>query len=184
MGKIIISVFIILMMVQPGFADEAALAKESAAYAQSTAPTRPTPPQLIIDKLNEACTLLAAEGSAAYSKFKGQGSKYLFEGTYVWIHQLSDAKMVMHPIKNKLVGKKLIGLKDKTGKRFFTVMNRLVAEKGSGWVSYLWPKPGTKDFVKKVSYVKKCVTADNIEVVLGCGLYNYSEEDLKNLEIN
>lgn len=184
MRKMITAVFVILMMTQPCFADEVSLAKESEAYTKSTAPSRPTPPQLIIEKLDEACALLEAEGSAAFPKFKGKGSNFIFEGTYTWIHSLGEGKMLMHPIKHKLVGKILVGLKDKTGKRFFTVMNRVVREKGSGWVSYMWPKPGTKEFVKKISYVKKCKMADGVEVVLGCGLYNYSEDDLKKLSIN
>ena len=184
MKRIILCIITVFVMIQPVYADEGALAKESEAYVKTTAPDKPTSPQLIIDKVNKACTLLQAEGTAAYPKFKGKGSKYLFEGTYIWIHSVDESEMLMHPIKHKLVGKKLIGLKDKTGKRFFSVMSKVVNENGSGWVSYLWPKPGSKEYSKKVSFVKKCTMADKREVVIGCGLYNYSEDDLKKLTIN
>lgn len=162
----------------------AELASESEAYCKSTAKERPTPPQVIVDRVNAACALLEKEGTAAFPKFKGKGSEFLFEGTYIWIHDLKGAKMLMHPIKYKMEGNKYIGLKDKTGKRFFVTMNKLVKEKGSAWVSYMWPKPGTDELVKKISYVKGCKAADGVDLVLGCGIYNSSEEDLAKLEIH
>ncbi len=164
--------------------DPDALAAESAAYCKSTAKERPTPPDVIIAKVNDACKLLEKEGSAAFPKFKGNGSDFLFEGTYIWIHSLKDCEMLMHPIKNKMEGNKYIGLKDRKGKRFFVAMSNLVKENGSGWVEYYWPKPGTKEIVRKVSYVKRCKTADGLDVVLGCGIYNASENDLAKLDIN
>lgn len=160
------------------------LAKESEAYCKSTVMERPTPPNLIIEKVNAACELLQREGSSAFSKFKGEGSEFLFEGTYIWIHTLDDATMLMHPIKYKMEGKKYIGLKDKNGKRFFVTMNRLVKDADSGWVDYVWPKPGTNEFVRKVSYVKGCKSADGTELVLGCGIYNSREEDLAKLKVH
>jgi hypothetical protein len=164
--------------------DEATLAAESEKFCASTQPDRPTPPDVIIKKVNEACALLEKEGPAAYPKFKGTGSAFIYEGTYIWIHRLSDAEMLMHPIKNQMVGNKLIGLKDAKGKRFFTAMNALVKEKGEGWVEYYWPKPGTEDSTRKISFVKKCKMSDGVEVVVGSGIYNASEADLAKLELH
>lgn len=164
--------------------DKAALAAESEEYCNSTAKEAPTPPDAIVAKANQACALLEKEGTAAFSKFKGKGSEFIFDGTYIWIHSLADAEMLMHPIKHKLEGKKLIGLKDPKGKRFFTVMNKVTKDQGSGWVEYYWPKPGSDDIVRKVSYVRKCTTPDAGDVVIGCGIYNTSEDDLAKLEIH
>jgi cytochrome c len=159
------------------------LAAESEAYCESTAKETPTRPAEIVAKVAEAAALLEAEGEAAFPKFQGEGSPFIFDGTYMWIHKLSDATMLMHPIKPKMVGKQWVGLKDKEGKRFFATMNQLCTEKGSAWVDYLWPKPGTSDYVRKISYVQKCTMADGTEVVIGCGLYNYDEADLAALNI-
>ncbi len=163
--------------------DPAALAKESEAYCKATAMDRPTPPDIIIAKVSEACALLQAEGTAAFPKFKGKGSNFLYEGTYVWIHNLEEAKMLMHPIKNKMEGNNYASLKDKNGKRFFVIMNKMARENGSAWIEYYWPQPGTNEIIRKISYVKKCMTADGIEVVVGSGLYNYSEADIAKLKI-
>jgi methyl-accepting chemotaxis protein len=163
----------------------AALAAESEAYCASTIqPDRHTPPADVIAKVNEACALLAKEGPAAFPKFSGKNSPFLYEGTYIWIHSLAESKMLMHPIKYKMVGTLLIGLKDPKGKRFFTVMNDLVREKGEGWVEYYWPKPGTTEITRKISFVKKCTMSDGVEVVVGSGLYNPSDEDVAKLELH
>ena len=168
-------------------ADEAAagaLAARSEAYCASTInKERPTPPDVVVAKVKEACALLEKEGGAAFSKFSGAGSPFLYEGTYVWIHRLGDSEMLVHPIKFKMVGNKLAALKDAKGKRFFVVMNDLAREKGEGWVEYYWPKPGTEESVRKISFVRKCKLPDGVEVVVGSGLYNYSEADVARLEL-
>jgi hypothetical protein len=163
----------------------AALAAESEVYCASTLnKDRPTPPAMVVDKVNAACALLEKEGSAAFPKFSGRGSTFLYEGTYVWVHTLAEGKMLVHPIKYKMVGNNLIGLKDTRGKRFFATMNDLASEKGEGWVEYYWPKPGTEDAVRKISFVKKCRLPDGTEVVVGSGLVNFNEADVAKLELH
>lgn len=169
---------------QPDSSPAAALAAESEAYAISTLnKERPTPPAVIIAKVNEACALLQKEGLAAFPKFSGKDSAFIYEGTYVWVHQLKDSKMLMHPIKYKMVGNNLVGLKDAKGKRLFVVMNDLVSEKGEGWVEYYWPKPGSNDSVRKISFVKKGTLPDGTDVVVGSGLVNFSDADVSKLDL-
>jgi hypothetical protein len=164
--------------------DPAALAEASAAYCNSTATEAMTQPDEIAAKVEEAIALLEKEGSAAFPKFQGEGSPFLFSGTYMWIHSLDEGVMLMHPMKYKLNGKSIIGLKDKKGKRFFATMNKVVKEQGSGWVEYYWPKPGSDEIVRKVSFVKGCKSADGQEMVVGCGLYKFDDSTLAGLAIN
>lgn len=72
---------------------------------------------------------------------------------YFWIHDARDATMIMHPIKPDLNGKNLDQMKDKAGKQLFNEMNKVVKASGSGFVDYLWPKPGSEEGVPKVSFV-------------------------------
>ncbi|MFZ2445644.1 MAG: cache domain-containing protein [Syntrophobacteraceae bacterium] len=152
------------------------LALESEAFCVSTASTKPTP-EMIIEKVNKAAALVEKEGPAAYPKFKGKDSEFIFAGTYIWIHD-GNAVMKMHPIKNKMEGKNYIDLKDSKGKLFFTAMNEVAKAKGSGWVDYMWPKPGEKTPALKVSYVK-LVKFGGEELILGCGVYDMSEADVQ-----
>jgi len=155
------------------------LAKQSEDFAASTAGTKATA-TMIEEKVNKACVLLEKSGVSAFAKFKGQGSEFIFAGTYIWANDL-DGKMIMHPIKPGMEGKPMIGLKDIKGKRFFADMIELVKTKGSGWVDYMWPKPGEKTPAQKISFVKGCTTPDGQKLLLGCGVYDMSPEEIDKL---
>ncbi|MCE1227569.1 MAG: cache domain-containing protein [Geobacteraceae bacterium] len=72
---------------------------------------------------------------------------------YFWIHDL-QLKMIMHPYVTNLDNQNLANYTDPNGKKLFVEMNRLVAASGSGYLEYLWPKPGQSMPVAKVSHVK------------------------------
>ena len=71
---------------------------------------------------------------------------------YFWINDLG-ARMIMHPVKPEMEGQNYADLKDSTGKRFFAEFLDLVKSKGSGYVYYQWPKPGSDAPQPKLSYV-------------------------------
>lgn len=155
------------------------LAKESEEACAASAKTKPTV-EMITDKVNKACALLAKEGKGAFPKFKGKDSEFIFAGTYIWIHDMNGV-MLMHPIKYKLDGKNVTGLKDTAGKFLFVEMNKVCKEKGAGWVDYMWPKPGETEPSRKVSYVKLVKTPDGNELVAGCGVYDLPAAEVDKL---
>ncbi len=189
MRKFVMFLAMIVVMAFPGIGfcqDNAAapvsretLAKESEAFCAETAKEKPTA-DAVIKKVEEACQLVASEGRKSFSKFMGKDSKFIFAGTYIWIHDL-EGVMQMHPLKYKMEGKPLLVLKDKKGKRFFVEMNKVAQEKGSGWVDYHWPVPGSKDIQRKVSFVKLCETPEKEKFVVGCGIYGLSDAEIDNL---
>jgi signal transduction histidine kinase len=132
---------------------------------------------IIMDKVKQAAALLEKEGAAGLPKFKGKGSEFIFNGTYIWVHGL-DGKMIMHPIKPALVGQDVLSLKDAEGKKFFEEMNVLVEKNGEGWVEYRWPKPGMMETAKKVSYVHGA-TLNGQKIVVGCGVYDLCLQDVE-----
>ena len=74
-------------------------------------------------------------------------------GNYFWIIDM-DAVTLMHPIKPALEGKDLVGLKDANGTAIFVEFVNKVKQSGEGMVPYLWPKPGSEQPERKVSYIK------------------------------
>lgn len=77
-----------------------------------------------------------------------------YEGKeYFWINDMHPT-MIMHPIKPELDGKDLSESKDPKGKKLFVEFAETAKKKGSGYVYYLWPKPGLSEPVEKVSFVK------------------------------
>lgn len=126
-------------------------------------------------EVEKAAAVLASEGEAGIAKVK----EVRFAGGegYIWIHDM-DGIMVMHPIKPELDGKNVLGNTDPNGKPLFAAMNALVEKNGQGWVMYMWPKPGAKDPSQKASFVK-LVNCGGKKLVVGCGLYDVTEADIK-----
>lgn len=108
-------------------------------------------------------TLEAAQKEAAHhvSQLRYEKKEYL------WINDL-NAVCIMHPIKPELNGKDLSDMKDPKGVRIFMEFVKVCKEKGGGFVPYMWPKPGEKDPVPKISYVK---TYGPWGWVVGSGIY-------------
>jgi methyl-accepting chemotaxis protein len=78
-----------------------------------------------------------------------------------------DGTIVLHPINTALNGKNMNEVKDPTGFPLFAEIARTGAQ-GKGFVDYMWPKPGKKDPVMKVSYVTGIA---DWRWVIGAGIY-------------
>ena len=136
-------------------------------------------PQLAKEKVLAACKLLEAEGAGAFGKIKDPNGEFRFaDGQgYIWIQDL-NAVVLMHPIKPSLDGKDMSGFTDKNGTLLFLNFSEICEEHGSGWVPYVWPKPGQEGTSPKISYVKH-VEHENKDYVAGAGMYDVSVDDIK-----
>lgn len=83
----------------------------------------------------------------ALSQFRYQGENYF------WVTD-KFPKMIMHPIKPHLDGKDLSGVKDPNGTKLFVAFVDATKKSGSGYVDYMWPKPGYEEPLAKIAYVK------------------------------
>ncbi|MCD0423903.1 MAG: cache domain-containing protein [Rhodopseudomonas sp.] len=83
---------------------------------------------------------------ARISRLRYGGSEYFF---------ITDmnSRMLMHPIAKQLIGQDQSGAKDPNGKLLFVAMVDTVRRNGSGFVDYVWPKPGTNEPQPKLTYV-------------------------------
>jgi len=70
---------------------------------------------------------------------------------YFWVNDMQP-RMLMHP-NARLEGKDVGDMADPNGLPLFRVMVEVAKSQGSGFVGYLWPKPGSEQPVPKVSYV-------------------------------
>lgn len=92
---------------------------------------------------------------------------------YFWINDY-DAKMIMHPMKPELDGKILWDEKDPNGVFLFREFAKTAKEQGSGFVNYVWEKPGHKEPQSKISYVHDI---KDWGWVVGSGMYIDDIED-------
>lgn len=72
---------------------------------------------------------------------------------YFWVNDMTP-RMVMHPMKPELDGTLLTNTADPDGKHLFVEMVRVVTAQGSGFVDYMWAKPGEEEPQPKISYVQ------------------------------
>ncbi|THB74965.1 MAG: sodium:calcium antiporter [Desulfobacteraceae bacterium] len=96
-----------------------------------------------VAKSKEAAELVNSAGlDAAIEKINDPNGPFVWKDTYVFALDMDSGKVIAHPIKPKLIGKMLTGLKDVNGKMFFVEFINVGKSKGEGWVDYMWPKPG------------------------------------------
>ncbi|CAN7658010.1 methyl-accepting chemotaxis protein [Rhizobium sp. LjRoot30] len=74
------------------------------------------------------------------------------ESGYLWVNDLNQI-VLMHPIKPELNGQDVTGMKDPNGKALFVEFVKVAKAQKSGFVDYIWPKPGIKEPVRKLSHV-------------------------------
>lgn len=72
---------------------------------------------------------------------------------YFWVNDMNH-KLVMHPIKKKIIGKDMTNSKDASGKHHWQEMVRVVKSQGEGFVEYTYKGPQFKEPKDKVSFVK------------------------------
>ena len=80
------------------------------------------------------------------------------------------ANVLLNPASPQREGTNVSGQKDAKGKLFHNEIIKTAETKGSGWVDYMFPKPGQNEPSQKWAYVKK-VTIDGIPGLVASGFY-------------
>ena len=124
----------------------------------------------LVALVDKAVALIESKGKSAFPEFKKKDSEWLKGETYIFIADMSGT-ILMHPANPELETKSIIDLKDANGKVFMREFIETAKTKGSGWVDYMWPKPGEKNPSKKLSYVKRTKMPDGKMVIVGAGTY-------------
>jgi cytochrome c len=124
----------------------------------------------LVALVDKAATLTESKGKTAFPEFKKKGSEWLKRETYIFIADMNGT-ILMHPANPELETKSIIDLKDANGKAFMREFIETAKTKGSGYVDYMWPKPGEKSPSKKLSYVKRTKMPDGEMVIVGAGAY-------------
>jgi len=146
---------VICLFFSPAFSADAAQSKEA---------------KQIVGLVDKAAALTESKGKSAFPEFKKKGSEWLTGETYVFIADMNGT-ILMHPANPELETKSILDLKDVNGKAFMREFIETAKTKGSGWVDYMWPKPGEKKPAKKLSYIKRAKMPSGETVLVGAGIY-------------
>ena len=146
---------VLLLTVSPVFSQQAPPSSEKARQIEAL--------------VNDAAALIDKKGKAAFADFKKNGSEWFNGSTYLFVYDLK-ANVLLNPAFPQREGTNVDGQKDAKGKLFHNAMIKVAETKGSGWVDYMFPKPGQTEPSQKWTYVKK-VTLDGVPGLIASGFY-------------
>ncbi len=145
-----------------------AIAMADPAGAQQ-APPQSAQAQRVAAMVNKAAALVDKEGKPAFAEFRKPNSQWRFGHTYLFAYD-TKLNVLLNAAFPKKEGQNMAGKTDVNGKPMHDDMLKVAQTKGSGWVDYMFPKPGETKPSQKWSYVTK-VVVDGTPGVLGAGFY-------------
>ncbi len=107
-----------------------------------------------IAKTKEAAQVVNEKGlDAAIAEINKKDGKFVWKNSYVFLMDF-NGKILAHPIRPELIGRKMVDVKDGRGMMYFQEFIRVAKDKGEGWVDYWMPAQyggGTKSsFIYRV----------------------------------
>jgi signal transduction histidine kinase len=135
---------------------------------------RPSPPpspraQEIEALVDKAAVLVDAKGKTAFSEFRVKGSEWFHGDTYLFAYDLKG-NVLLNPAFPAREGTNVSGQKDANGKLFHDAIIRTAETDGSGWVDYMFPKPGQTQPSQMWAFVK-AVKIDGVPGLIAAGFY-------------
>ena len=125
--------------------------------------------EYVVDLVNAAVQEINTRGEAAFGLLRDHTGPFLAKDAYVMVFSMDGIDLV-NPAFPDLEGRVVTDLKDVNGKLLVREMFRVLREKGSGWVDYMWPRPGKSVPTTKSTYVRKA-NHNGKEYLVGCGVY-------------
>ncbi|HSL70331.1 MAG TPA: cache domain-containing protein, partial [Longimicrobiales bacterium] len=122
----------------------------------------------VVDAVTNAVKEIEQLGTAAFELFRNPTGPYMVKDTYVFVTDMSGTELV-NPAFPNLEGRNLLDVKDAHGKYLNREMLEVVQSHGSGWVDYMWPKPGQSISTQKSAYVSAAKLGQS-QVMVGCGV--------------
>ncbi|MCJ2052366.1 cache domain-containing protein [Methylobacterium sp. J-070] len=119
--------------------------------------------------VNRAAELLEERGRAAFQDFRKPGAGWRYGDVYLFVVDMQGI-VLFNAVRPNREGRDLLDERDADGKRFHRDFVDTVRKFGSGWVDYMFPRPGQPIVTIKWSYV--CATRiDGVEALVGAGVY-------------
>jgi signal transduction histidine kinase len=123
----------------------------------------------IVDAVAAAVAQIEKQGEAAFPLLHDATGPFIAKDAYVFVID-PQGKDLVNPAFPNLEGRSLLDLTDTEGKLLIREMLEVVDARGSGWVDYMWPKPGESVSTQKSAYVSRA-TFGGKTVIVGSGVY-------------
>lgn len=123
----------------------------------------------VLDAVTNAVEQLEQRGQAAFQLLRDPKGPFIAKDAYIFVIDLNGIELV-NPAFPNLEGRNLLDMQDTQGKYPIREMIHLAETSSSGWIDYMWPKPGESVSTQKSAYVSKAKLGEK-SVVVGCGVY-------------
>ncbi len=143
-------------------------ADATGANAPSSPPSSPEAKE-VEAMVTKAAALIEAKGKAALAELRVKDSEWYHGDTYVFAYDL-NGNVLLNPAFPAREGTNVSGQKDANGKLFHDAIIRTAETSGSGWVDYMFPKPGQTKPSQKWAFVK-AVRIDGVPGLVASGFY-------------
>jgi cytochrome c len=90
----------------------------------------------------------------ALAEYTNPNGQFIQEEMYIYALN-PKGTMMGHGVNEKFVGEEFIDIKDYDGKQFIREIVETANKEGSGWVTYKWFNPVTKEVLPKTVYFRK-----------------------------
>jgi len=128
------------------------MAMVSPVIAQQSAPTSEKAKQIEV-LVNEAAALIESKGKAAFEEFRKKDTQWYSGDTYLFVYDFKS-NVLFNAAFPEREGTNTTGQKDANGKLFHHDFIQMAKSNGSGWVNYMFPKPGQTQASQKWAYVR------------------------------
>jgi signal transduction histidine kinase len=123
----------------------------------------------VVDAVTNAVEQIEQRGQAAFPLFRDPKGPFIAKDGYIFVIDMKGVELVNAAFPN-LEGKNLLDVTDTNGKYLIRDMLQVGQTSGSGWVDYMWPKPGEGVSTQKSAYVSRARLGEQ-PVLVGCGVY-------------
>jgi signal transduction histidine kinase len=125
--------------------------------------------EFVVDAVKGASAQIEKNDKEAFRLFHDPSGPFMVKDAYIFVIDPAGIDLV-NPGFKSLEGRNIMDMKDKSGKFLVREMFKVIKSNGSGWVDYMWPKPGKSVSTRKSTYVTKAKRGDSW-VLVGCGVY-------------
>jgi signal transduction histidine kinase len=95
----------------------------------------------VVDMVKAAVAQIESNGTAAFDLLRDRKGSFFAKDVYVFVVDPNGVELVNPGFPN-LEGRNLLDVKDTQGKPLVRELLAVAKDKGTGWVDYMWPKPG------------------------------------------
>ena len=106
------------------------------------------------DVVKDAVREIEKNGQEAFALFHDQTGRFRAKDAYIFVIDPNGIELVNSAFPN-FEGRSVLDVKDTNNKLFVREMLKEIQTKDSGWINYMWPRPGDSASTEKTTYFEK-----------------------------